>query len=128
MLNAEPPPVNQRIQSIDRAVELLEAVASAPEPEPVADARGPLRAQPQHGSGGSWRRGSGITGFVERDAHGYRLGHAVLRLAAAAATSRSSGSPSRCCGSSPTRPARPSTSRSHGGSSSSTPTSSARAT
>jgi DNA-binding IclR family transcriptional regulator len=33
MLNPGPSSVNNRIQSIDRAVELLEAIAAAPEPE-----------------------------------------------------------------------------------------------
>ena len=33
MLNPEPSPVNNRIQSIDRAAELLDAIATGPEPE-----------------------------------------------------------------------------------------------
>ena len=82
MLNAEPPPVNQRIQSIDRAVELLEAVASAPEPEPVAT----LAARCGLNRSTAWRILATLEhhGLVERDPNGYRLGHTVLRLAAAA--------------------------------------------
>jgi IclR family acetate operon transcriptional repressor len=84
MLNTEPPPVNQRIQSIDRAAELLEAIAAAPEPEPaaaLADRCGLNRST-------AWRILATLEhhGLVQRDPHGgrYRLGHAVLRLAAAA--------------------------------------------
>jgi DNA-binding IclR family transcriptional regulator len=84
MLNGTPVPVNNRIQSIDRAAELLEAVASAPEPETapaLADACGLNRST-------AWRILSTLEhhGLVERDAETgrYRLGFAVLRLAAAA--------------------------------------------
>jgi DNA-binding IclR family transcriptional regulator len=84
MLNGNRAPVNGRIQSIDRAVELLEAIASAPEPAtaPVlADACGLNRST-------AWRILATLEhhGLVERDpeTNRYRLGFAVLRLAAAA--------------------------------------------
>jgi IclR family acetate operon transcriptional repressor len=83
MLNADPAPVNSRIQSIDRAVKLLEAVAAAPEPETapaLADATGLNRST-------AWRILATLEhhGLVERDpeTNRYRLGFAVLRLAAA---------------------------------------------
>ena len=44
MLNADASPVNGRIQSIDRAVELLEAIAAAPEPQTGPGARRPRAA------------------------------------------------------------------------------------
>ena len=129
MLNAEPSPVNARIQSIDRAVELLEAIAAAPEPQTapaLADRAGLNRST-------AWRILATLEhhGLVERDPAGnrYGLGFALLRLAAAA-------------GHEPlvrlahpivrrarrTTPARPPTSRSRAGSSSSTPTRSRRRT
>src|SRR5215208_1410442 len=84
MLNAEPSPVNSRIQSIDRAVELLEAIAAAGEPvtAPVlADRCGLNRST-------AWRMLATLEhhGLVERDpaSNRYSLGFAVLRLAAAA--------------------------------------------
>ena len=84
MLNAEPSPVNSRIQSVDRAIELLEAVAAAGEPEtaPVlADRCGLNRST-------AWRLLATLEhhGLVEREPAGnrYSLGFAVLRLAAAA--------------------------------------------
>jgi DNA-binding IclR family transcriptional regulator len=84
MLNAEPSPVNSRIQSVDRATELLEGVAAAGEPEtaPVlADRCGLNRST-------AWRLLATLEhhGLVERDPAGnrYSLGFAVLRLAAAA--------------------------------------------
>jgi DNA-binding IclR family transcriptional regulator len=84
MLNAEPSPVNSRIQSIDRAVELLEAIAAAGEPvtAPVlADRCGLNRST-------AWRMLATLEhhGLVERDpaTNRYGLGFAVLRLAAAA--------------------------------------------
>jgi DNA-binding IclR family transcriptional regulator len=84
MLNTDAAPVNGRIQSIDRAVELLEAVAAAPEPETgpaLADACGLNRST-------AWRILATLEhhGLVERDpeTNRYRLGFAVLRLAAAA--------------------------------------------
>src|SRR5215216_1987291 len=84
MLNAEPSPVNQRIQSIDRAAQLLEAIAAAPEPETapeLADACGLNRST-------AWRILATLEhhGLVERDpaTNRYGLGFAVLRLAAAA--------------------------------------------
>ena len=84
MLNAKPSPVNGRIQSIDRAVELLEAIAAAPEPETapaLADACGLNRST-------AWRILATLEhhGLAERDpeTNRYRLGFAVLRLAATA--------------------------------------------
>lgn len=84
MLNTDPPPVNGRIQSIDRAVELLAAIAAAPEPEtaPVlADRCGLNRST-------AWRILATLEhhGLVERDPAGnrYGLGFGVLKLAAAA--------------------------------------------
>jgi DNA-binding IclR family transcriptional regulator len=84
MLNAQPEPVNQRIQSIDRAAELLAAVAAAPEPETapaLADACALNRST-------AWRILATLEhhGLVERDPDSsrYRLGVAVLKLAAAA--------------------------------------------
>ncbi len=89
MLNAMAPPVNQpdptgRIQSIDRAVELLGAIAAAPEPETapaLADRCGLNRST-------AWRILATLEhhGLVERDPAGnrYGLGFAVLKLAAAA--------------------------------------------
>jgi DNA-binding IclR family transcriptional regulator len=84
MLNPEPSPVNGRIQSIDRAADLLEAIAAAPEPETaplLADACGLNRST-------AWRILATLEsrGLVERDpdTNRYRLGFAVLRLAAAA--------------------------------------------
>jgi DNA-binding IclR family transcriptional regulator len=84
MLNQDATPVNGRIQSIDRAVDLLEAVAAASEPETapaLADAAGLNRST-------AWRILATLEhhGLVERDpdTNRYRLGFAVLRLAAAA--------------------------------------------
>jgi DNA-binding IclR family transcriptional regulator len=84
MLNEHPAPVNGRIQSIDRAVELLEAIAAAPEPQTgpaLADGTGLNRST-------AWRILATLEhhGLVERDSetNRYRLGFAVLRLAAAA--------------------------------------------
>jgi len=84
MVNAQPDPVNRRIQSIDRAAELLAAVAAAPEPETapaLADACGLNRST-------AWRILTTLEhhGLVERDpdTSRYRLGVGVLRLAAAA--------------------------------------------
>ena len=84
MLNAESSPVNARIQSIDRAVELLEAIAAAPEPQTaraLADRAGLNRST-------AWRILATLEhhGLVERDPAGnrYGLGFALLRLAAAA--------------------------------------------
>jgi DNA-binding IclR family transcriptional regulator len=84
MLNAEPSPVNARIQSVDRAVELLEAIAAAPEPQTapaLADRAGLNRST-------AWRILATLEhhGLVERDpaANRYGLGFALLRLAAAA--------------------------------------------
>jgi DNA-binding IclR family transcriptional regulator len=84
MLNPGPLPVNRRIQSIDRAAELLAAVAAAPEPETapaLADVCGLNRST-------AWRILATLEhhGLVERDpdTSRYRLGVAVLRLAAAA--------------------------------------------
>ncbi len=84
MLNPQPSPVNGRIQSIDRAADLLEAIAAAPEPETaplLADACGLNRST-------AWRILATLEsrGLVERDpdTNRYRLGFAVLRLAAAA--------------------------------------------
>ena len=106
MLNAEPSPVNGRIQSIDRAAELLEAIAAAPEPETapaLADACGLNRST-------AWRILATLEhhGLVERDpdTNRYRLGFAVLGSPPPPGTSRSSASPTRCCAGSPTRPAR----------------------
>src|SRR5829696_7902817 len=84
MLNRELSSVNRRIQSIDRAAELLEAIARAPEPETapeLADACGLNRST-------AWRILATLVhhGLVERDpdSNRYSLGFAVLRLAAAA--------------------------------------------
>jgi DNA-binding IclR family transcriptional regulator len=84
MLNRELSSVNRRIQSIDRAAELLEAVARAPEPETapeLADACGLNRST-------AWRILATLEhhGLVERDpdSNRYSLGFTVLRLAAAA--------------------------------------------
>jgi DNA-binding IclR family transcriptional regulator len=84
MLNGESSPVNHRIQSIDRAAELLAAVAAAPEPETapaLADRCGLNRST-------AWRILATLEhhGLVERDPHDnrYSLGFAVLTLAAAA--------------------------------------------
>src|SRR5215213_8462653 len=84
MLNRELSSVNRRIQSIDRAAELLEAVARAPEPETapeLADACGLNRST-------AWRILATLEhhGLVDRDPVGnrYGLGFGVVRLAAAA--------------------------------------------
>jgi len=84
MLNADSSSVNGRIQSIDRAVELLEAIAAAPEPEAgpaLADRAGLNRST-------AWRILATLEhhGLVERDpvSHRYSLGFAVVKLAAAA--------------------------------------------
>jgi len=84
MLNAEPKPVNSRIQSIDRAVELLGAIAEAPEAETapaLADRCGLNRST-------AWRILATLEhhGLVDRDPGSgrYCLGLAVLELAAAA--------------------------------------------
>jgi IclR family acetate operon transcriptional repressor len=82
-------PVNQpgatgRIQSVDRAVELLGAIASAPEPltAPALADRCALNRST------AWRILATLEhhGLVERDlaSNRYSLGYAVLRLAAAA--------------------------------------------
>ena len=84
MLNANPSPVNGRVQSIDRAAELLAAIAAAPGAEAapaLADRCGLNRST-------AWRILATLEhhGLVERepDSNRYRLGLAVLRLAAAA--------------------------------------------
>ncbi len=84
MLNPDPLPVNRRIQSIDRAAELLAAVAAAPEPATapaLADACGLNRST-------AWRILATLEhhGLVERDPETsrYRLGVGILRLAVAA--------------------------------------------
>lgn len=84
MLNADSSPVNNRVQSIDRAAELLEALAAAPEPETapaLADAVGLNRST-------AWRILATLEhhGLVERDpdTSRYRLGVRILGLAAAA--------------------------------------------
>ncbi len=84
MLNPEPSSVNSRIQSIDRAADLLEAIAAATEPETapgLADACGLNRST-------AWRILATLEhhGLVDRDpdSNRYRLGFAVLKLAAAA--------------------------------------------
>ena len=84
MLNANPSPVNGRVQSIDRAAELLAAIAAAPGAEAapaLADRCGLNRST-------AWRILATLEhhGLVERDpdSNRYRLGFAVLRLAAAA--------------------------------------------
>jgi DNA-binding IclR family transcriptional regulator len=84
MLNAHSTPVNGRIQSIDRAVELLEAIAAAHEPQTapaLADRAGLNRST-------AWRILATLEhhGLVERDPAGnrYGLGFALLRLAGAA--------------------------------------------
>jgi len=84
MLNAKPSPVNARIQSVDRAVELLEAIAAAPELQTapaLADRAGLNRST-------AWRILATLEhhGLVERDpaSNRYGLGFALLRLAAAA--------------------------------------------
>jgi IclR family acetate operon transcriptional repressor len=84
MLNADLSPVNVRIQSIDRAVDLLEAIAAAPEPQ-----TGPALAdRAQLNRSTAWRILATLEhhGLVERDPAGnrYRLGFALLRLAGAA--------------------------------------------
>jgi DNA-binding IclR family transcriptional regulator len=84
MLNTEPPSVNNRIQSIDRAVELLEAIAGAPEPETAPALADRCRLNRST----AWRILATLEhhGLVERDpeSNRYSLGFAVLRLAAAA--------------------------------------------
>ncbi len=84
MLNPDPSPVNSRIQSIDRAAELLAAIAAAPEPETapaLADRCGLNRST-------AWRILATLEhhGLVERDpaSNRYSLGFAVVALAAAA--------------------------------------------
>src|SRR5215212_8684109 len=84
MLNASREPVNQRIQSIDRAAHLLEAIAAAPEPATapeLADACGLNRST-------AWRILATLEhhGMVGRDpdTSRYRLGVGILKLAAAA--------------------------------------------
>lgn len=82
VVNTAPPP--QRVQSVDRAVGLLEALAAAPEPETapaLADRCGLNRST-------AWRMLATLEhhGLVERDpvTHRYRIGYAVVRLAAGA--------------------------------------------
>jgi DNA-binding IclR family transcriptional regulator len=84
MLNGDPSPVNGRIQSIDRAVDLLSSIAAAPEPQTapaLADRAGLNRST-------AWRILATLEhhGLVERDPAGnrYSLGFAVVKLAAAA--------------------------------------------
>ena len=82
MLNTGPTPVNGRVQSIDRAAELLAAIAAEPATAPgLADRCGLNRST-------AWRILATLEhhGLVERDpgSNRYRLGFAVLRLAAAA--------------------------------------------
>jgi DNA-binding IclR family transcriptional regulator len=84
MLNGDAAPVNGRIQSIDRAVELLEAIAAAREPQTaraLADRAGLNRST-------AWRILATLEhhGLVEREpaTNRYGLGFAVVRLAAAA--------------------------------------------
>jgi DNA-binding IclR family transcriptional regulator len=84
MVNATPSPVNGRIQSVDRAVELLAAIAAAPEPQTapaLADRCGLNRST-------AWRILATLEhhGLVERDPAGnrYGIGFGVVKLAAAA--------------------------------------------
>ena len=84
MMNPQPSPVNGRIQSIDRAADLLAAIAAAPAPATapeLADVCGLNRST-------AWRILATLEyhGLVERDpdTSRYRLGFAVLQLAAAA--------------------------------------------
>jgi len=82
LVNTVPPP--QRVQSVDRAVGLLEALAAAPEPEtaPALADRCALNRST------AWRILATLEhhGLVERDpvTHRYRIGYAVVRLAAGA--------------------------------------------
>jgi DNA-binding IclR family transcriptional regulator len=87
-LNVKPAPVNApdtgRVQSVDRAAALLEAIAGAAEPLPapaLADRCGLNRST-------AWRILATLEhhGLVEREPGGgrYGLGHALLRLASAA--------------------------------------------
>jgi IclR family acetate operon transcriptional repressor len=82
IVNARSSAVNGRIQSIDRAVELLNAIAAAPDTAPgLADRAGLNRST-------AWRILATLEhhGLVERDPAGnrYGLGFALVRLAAAA--------------------------------------------
>jgi DNA-binding IclR family transcriptional regulator len=82
MLNGEPSPVNGRIQSIDRAADLLMAVAAAPDTAPgLADRTNLNRST-------AWRILATLEhhGLVERDAatNRYGIGAGVVKLAAAA--------------------------------------------
>jgi DNA-binding IclR family transcriptional regulator len=83
-MNADRFPVNARIQSVDRAVDLLEAIAAAPEPQtaPALADRARLNRST------AWRILATLEhhGLVERDpaTNRYGLGFALLRLAAAA--------------------------------------------
>ena len=84
MLNVEPSPVNSRIQSVDRAVDLLEAVAAAGEPETAPALADRCRLNRST----AWRLLATLEhhGLVERDpaSNRYSLGFALVRLAAAA--------------------------------------------
>jgi IclR family acetate operon transcriptional repressor len=78
------PPADGRVQSVERAIELLQAVAAAREPEPaaaLADRCGLNRST-------AWRLLATLEhhGLVERDpaTHRYSIAYGIVRLAAAA--------------------------------------------
>ena len=100
-MNTSPPSVNT-VQSVERAAELLKAVASARQPETapiLADRCGLNRST-------TWRLLATLErrGLVDRDpeTNRYSVGLAVVQMASA--TRRWLDAPSRCFAASPTRP------------------------
>jgi DNA-binding IclR family transcriptional regulator len=71
-----------RIQSVDRAIRLLKAIANSPVPLKLAAVAGAAAVNP----GTAWRLLATLEdhGVVARDAGGYAVGYSVVRIAASA--------------------------------------------
>jgi DNA-binding IclR family transcriptional regulator len=71
-----------RIQSVDRAIRLLKAIADSPVPLPLAAVAGAAAVNP----GTAWRLLATLEdhGLVARDAGGYAVGYSAVRIAASA--------------------------------------------
>lgn len=76
------PPQSARIQSVDRAIRLLKAIANSPVPLKLADAAGAAAVNP----GTAWRLLATLEdhGLVARNGSGYTVGYSVVRIAASA--------------------------------------------
>jgi DNA-binding IclR family transcriptional regulator len=76
------PPQSARIQSVDRAIRLLKAIANSPVPLKLAAAAGAAAVNP----GTAWRLLATLEdhGLVARNGSGYTVGYSVVRIAASA--------------------------------------------